>query len=138
MSMNISYKTAGPDIVFEQFDGDLVVLNLATGQYFGFNPSAAAIWSALMAGATPQQVQSSGHSAPELGQFVDRLVALGLMVADPDATSSWHDDMRQQLAADLTPPTVDVYEDLADLIVADPIHDVDQKTGWPNMPHSAP
>ena len=38
------FRVAGPDIVFEEFDGELVVLNLASGRYFGFNAPAAAVW----------------------------------------------------------------------------------------------
>ena len=52
--MNNCYIVAGPDIVFEKFGGDLVVLDIATGRYFGFNPTAARIWEALMAGASPR------------------------------------------------------------------------------------
>jgi hypothetical protein len=34
-------------------------------------------------------------------------------------------------------PAVDVYDDLAELIYADPVHDVDEQAGWPKK-RSAP
>ena len=128
-----SYKVAGPDIVFEQFDGDLVVLNLGTGQYFGFNAAAAAVWTVLMAGIQPGQMIECGQELSSLDSFVERLLALGLVVPDPQGSGTLTDAFRSLLTTDTSPPTVDTYDDLADLIVADPIHDVDQRIGWPHL-----
>lgn len=128
-----AYKIAGPDIVFEQFDGDLVVLNLGTGQYFGFNASAAAVWTVLMAGVQPAQMVECGLTLSALDNFVERLVALTLVVPDPHGAGTLTDEFRALLATNSSPPTVDTYDDLADLIVADPIHDVDQQVGWPQL-----
>lgn len=133
--VDTSYRAAGPDVVSESFDGELVVLNLGTGQYFGFNPSAAAAWAALMAGATPGQIVAAGASEPALLAFIDRLEALNLIVPDPAATpAALSDVLRAGIAADASAPTVESYDDLADLLMADPIHDVDQEAGWPHMP----
>ena len=35
------------------------------------------------------------------------------------------------------PPQIEVFDDLAELIFADPIHDVDEQVGWP-APRPAP
>ena len=43
--MNNCYIVAGPDIVFEKFGGDLVVLDIATGRYFGFNHGRSGLGS---------------------------------------------------------------------------------------------
>jgi hypothetical protein len=130
---NQSYKVAGPDIVHEEFDGDLVVLNLGTGRYFGFNAAAAAIWGGLMAGARPARFCGLGLADAEIGRFVAELADLGLILADPEAAdAALPEEIRQALAAAVSPPSVESYDDLSDLIVADPIHDVDQETGWPH------
>lgn len=130
-----SYRAAGPDIVSESFDGELVVLNLGTGQYFGFNPSAAAAWTALMAGARPAGIVAAGAAEPTLLAFIARLEALNLIVPDPAATpAELSEALRAGIAADASAPTVESYDDLADLIVADPIHDVDYEAGWPHLP----
>lgn len=133
--IDISYRVAGPDVVSESFDGELVVLNLGTGQYFGFNPSAAAAWTALMAGATPGQIVEAGASQPALLAFVARLEALNLIVPGPAAPpAELSEALRAGITADASAPTVESYDDLADLLMADPIHDVDQEAGWPHMP----
>jgi hypothetical protein len=53
------YEIAGRDIVSESFDGDIVVLDLNSGKYFGFTDAGSGIWEALAAGATPEVLLSA-------------------------------------------------------------------------------
>ncbi|OOZ38737.1 hypothetical protein BOW53_14545 [Solemya pervernicosa gill symbiont] len=137
MSLDAVYITAGPDVVFEEFDGDLVVLNLTTGRYFGFNQAAGVIWRAMMESATPNEILASVAEHPVLnaevmGGFVNRLVEFELLVVDPDGTSrTLESETVELLVAVAEVPTVESYDDLADLMVVDPIHDTDQAVGWP-------
>lgn len=125
---------AGPDIIFEDFDGDLVVLNLKSGQYFGFNPAAAVVWEALMAGAAPSALAEASPDPAAIAPFAQRLLDLELVVVADAAPADLAPDAAERVAALAEAPQVQVYDDLADLIVADPIHDVDQEAGWPHMP----
>jgi hypothetical protein len=122
------FKIANADIVHESFGGDLVVLNLGSGQYFGLNTSGAALWTAIV----------NGHKTTEIVQgeaavtFAAQLVELGLIVANDEQAS-------QVLVTPIVlaeAPVIEVYDDLADLIVADPIHDVDAEVGWPKLPEA--
>lgn len=128
-----AYRAAGPDIVHEKFDGDLVVLNLGTGQYFGFNPTAAALWDGLMAGVRAAGLAVQGLSEAEIGAFIGRLTELGLIAPAPDAPDvALPEAVRLALGPAPAAPRIDSYDDLADLIIADPIHDVDAEMGWPH------
>ncbi|TGQ03303.1 PqqD family protein, partial [Mesorhizobium sp. M00.F.Ca.ET.217.01.1.1] len=49
-----AYAVASRDIVFESFDGEAVVLNLANGKYFGFSDSGSKAWQVLSSGADAQ------------------------------------------------------------------------------------
>jgi hypothetical protein len=131
--LNDCYTVASQDVVFENFGGDLVVLNLTTGRYFGFNPTAATVWQALLAGATPQIIAEVGFRVTALSTFLERLISYELIIPTATAAVPLSDSLRDKLAADLSPPTVEVFDDLADLIVADPIHDADDQQGWPRM-----
>lgn len=131
---SLSYKLPGPHVAHEQFDADLVILNLTTGQYFGCNASAASIWSALMAGATPAQIAEVGPPLALTSQYVDKLVGLGLLVAEPARGVTVEPGLLAALAADRTEPVLTTYDDLSDLIIADPVHEVDDGKGWPNLP----
>jgi coenzyme PQQ synthesis protein D (PqqD) len=115
----------------------LVVLDIATGRYFGFNPTAARIWEALMTGASPSNIAELGFDAASLNGFVEKLVDFKLILSAGVSSGLLPDQLRDSLTADLSAPTVEVYEDLADLIVADPIHDVDDQHGWPRIAMAA-
>ena len=49
-----TYAVASRDIVFESFDGEAVVLNLANGKYFGFSDSGSRVWQALSSGVNTE------------------------------------------------------------------------------------
>jgi hypothetical protein len=116
-------------VVFEEFDGDLVVLDLSTGRYFGFNQTATLLWRALIDGAAPADIVTAAPDLPGVAEFVEKLVGHGLLIAsDAVAQQGW---ASEALAQSNTAPTVDLYDDLADLILSDPIHDVDAESGWP-------
>ncbi len=130
------YEINAPDVVAEDFDGQMVILNLNNGHYYSLHGIASPIWSALLAGHTPGAILLGiGEACPELtdvsSAFVDRLIKLSLVrprvggVAGPLGP----------IAADWTggEPGIEVFDDLAELIHGDPIHDVDEQAGWPTL-----
>ena len=129
-----SYQLANPDIVFEQFGDDLVVLNLRSGQYFGFNNVGALVWSALSSGVKANALIDAGVQSQHLETFLSSLISNELLVAQAPLDIELAQEVGIALAAASEVPTLEVYDDLADLIMADPIHDVDTETGWPNRP----
>jgi coenzyme PQQ synthesis protein D (PqqD) len=40
------------DVIFRDLEGDAVLLDLASGRYFGLNPVGTRMWTLLAAGAT--------------------------------------------------------------------------------------
>jgi hypothetical protein len=128
--MTERYKIAGPDIVHESFGGDLVVLNLLSGQYFGLNASGAALWSAIIEGQDTASLSADDTTKQMASDFVTQLLDHELIVRD-DLAGEGAPTASISL---LIPPTIEAYDDLSDLIVADPIHDVDQNAGWPKLP----
>lgn len=126
------YAVASKDIVFESFDGEAVVLDLSTGKYFGFSDSGSGLWQALSSGVSADALAKSGSIAPaELENFISRLLEFGLLAPANTAPQPLPSDLLSQLAAACEPPSVDVHDDLADLIVVDPIHEVEEPLGWP-------
>lgn len=132
-----SYAISGPDVVSEEFDGDLVVLNLLSGQYCGMNPIGALIWTALLQG-TPSAQIAAAHAQPKAVEaYVQRLVDLVLLAPTDTQGPDLSDDQKADIAALTDAPIIDVYDDLSDLLIADPIHDVDEEAGWPKRPTDA-
>ena len=79
------FAISSPDIVFEEFDGDLVALDLGSGRYFGFNAPARLVWNALMAKACPSDIgkamkMNGLRDANGLGGFVDQLLSFELLI----------------------------------------------------------
>jgi hypothetical protein len=64
----------------------------------------------------------------EAARFVDRLIELALLRQQTD-------DANLAVAINEVwsgeSPRIEVFDDLAELISADPIHDVDEQVGWP-------
>lgn len=134
MASSEQYDVASADIVSESFDGDFVVLDLSCGKYFSFSDSANVIWDAVSAGVAPADLihKTSGTTSAELEAFVGKLVGYGLITERkpgyPIVAAAAYAD---RLAATTEKPDVTVFDDLADLFMADPIHDVEEPIGWP-------
>ena len=77
-----------PDVVMREIDGEAVVLDLASGHYFGLNPVATRVWAVLAAGASVDDAIATitaEFDAPEAAiaadvrALVSDLVARGLL-----------------------------------------------------------
>ena len=126
------YAINAPDVIAEDFDGQTVILNLANGHYFSLRGIAAPIWSSLLAGHTPQSILASIRaSRPELldasHAFLEQLLPLNLV--RPQDTGDPPDPIVATWSTE--GPDIEIFDDLAELIYADPIHDVDEQAGWP-------
>lgn len=131
-----AYAVASRDIVFESFDGEAVVLNLANGKYFGFSDSGSRVWQALSSGVDAQAMigLTAGGStigAAELDHFISQLLDLGLLARLEATAQPLPGELPAELAATSEPLYVSIHDDLADLIIVDPIHEVEEPLGWP-------
>lgn len=128
------YMVAGRDVVSEAFDGDIVVLDLNSGRYFSFSDSGCVLWEALSAGAAPKSllIPEAVYSADDIEAFLVKLVDHRLLAVNPEP-ADWTavPETMARLSAASEKPDVFVFDDLADLFIADPIHDVEEEAGWP-------
>ena len=94
-----------PDVLDEVFDGEAVLVNLRTGRYYALDAAATEVWRAVVA----------GEPLPEgSGAFAHRLVEEELAVSDGAAAR-----------ARRRGPAMQVFTDMDDILLLDPIHDVD-------------
>jgi Coenzyme PQQ synthesis protein D (PqqD) len=125
-----------PDVVAEDFDGQTIVLNLANGHYYSLDGCGADIWNLISTGYAPDSILASICDA-DLAIYEDSVVFINKLIEQdlirPEegtaqkteaVTTSWSNN----------PPHLKIYDDLAELIYADPIHDVDENVGWPAPP----
>lgn len=128
-------QVAHADIIFENFEGDLVVLDLRSGRYFGCNPLAAKLWNSLIRGADPESLIHAGLSRVRLEAFLARLAELGLAFMQDGVALVSQESFAADLAEDWAgedDPEIESFDDMADLMQADPIHEVDEHLGWPH------
>lgn len=131
-----------PDVVHQTIDGEVVIINLATGTYYSLRAVGAEIWQLLERGATLDDVvavleRRYDASKEAVVSAVDELVTTladeGLLVPASDAAPPGNapaaaDGARRPWA----PPTLERYTDMQDLLLVDPIHEVDD-IGWPDL-----
>lgn len=131
------YAIASEEIIFESFDGDAVVLDIGTGKYFGFSDIGSSAWEALASQVPASAIMGLGTGAARIGAadleaFIDRLMAFDLLVPAPDrAGEVLPEGLAARFAGAKEPLSVERHDELADLLQADPIHDVDEAVGWP-------
>ena len=126
-------------IVHEVIDGEVILINLATGTYFSLEGSGAETWQLLHAGTPPAEAAS--RLAERHGADPDAVRAhLEALVADlrrngllPGAPS----DAAAEPPADadlgtFEAPRLLVYTDMAEFLLVDPIHEADPEAGWPH------
>ncbi|MGQ0830922.1 MAG: PqqD family protein [Microthrixaceae bacterium] len=137
------YRVNAPHVINEVMDGEAVIINLATGDYFSLRGSGAFIWSALeqladidsIAAALTAAGMPAADATAGVDALVEQLASEGLIVVADEATPA----DAPALAAPpdpLDPPSLEKFTDMQDLILLDPVHEVDER-GWPNAPSAS-
>ena len=138
----LRYSTSVPNIASEIFDGEVVVANYLTGAYYSLAGSAAAIWQGLQNGMSLPEITTwmTGHfpdaadAIPDaVGDFVGRLLGEGMLAETTESAVSAPPP--QLTLAAFEPPQLERFDDLADLLLLDPVHDV-AEAGWPHLPET--
>ena len=89
-------RVRSADAVYSRlYDKELVILDLAKGEYFALGDIGARLWSGLQAGRTIEQVAqdvvedfdvASDRALADLFALAEDLVARGLLVADQEVS----------------------------------------------------
>lgn len=128
-----------PNIGARSFGDEVVVANFLTGVYYSLFGSAAQIWEGLAAGLPLDRVAGDvaavgGIDPGVFGQAAEKLVAdlvaEGLVEPGPAAEpASWTAAPPDGDGYAL--PVLERYTDMQDLLLLDPVHDVEDM-GWPH------
>jgi len=136
------YKINSPYVVSEVFaDDEAAIINLKTGTYHSLNKMATAIWSLVEKGANVDELTAfaiGNHEVEKttagehIEQFLESLVKENLIVpaeSESEFTSgvpSSDSNSAKKLAYDR--PVLESYKDMQELLLLDPIHEVDETT----------
>jgi hypothetical protein len=141
-----SFECNAPDVVFENFGDEAVILNLQSGHYFSLNDVGMAYWEYLVQGVPPSQIAdhildhyhangSAGKIRQELDELLEQLHSEGLIRVSKVTRAISDVANSTALPAGYACPTLAKFDDVADMLLLDPVHDVSSEAGWP---HPAP
>ncbi|NCX93542.1 MAG: PqqD family protein [Gammaproteobacteria bacterium] len=136
--MEFRYQLKNPGIIHELLDEEVILANLDNGIYYSIRGVGTVIWQMLMQGASPRHIaneliQHYGVSADscerEVSQFLDTLITAELiMPAGDESLCSSHPF---EFPKNYQSPIFEQYDDMKNLLMLDPIHEVDEQ-GWPS------
>lgn len=139
-SLGVRYRPAGPQIIHELIDGEVVLINLDSGAYYSVDGAGATVWSGIAADLTEEALiehvgtRYRGDSttiAQDVRRFLDELLAEGLITNSPTTPVAPVSLLETvEMARPYAPPKLNKYTDMEELITLDPIHEVDEM-GWP-------
>jgi hypothetical protein len=129
-------------------DGEAVLVNLNNGNYYSIDKVGAEVWKLVEKKAAVSQIVHHIASLYEgnreeiesgIHALLAELQAEELILPDPAATppegNGFHTSPEAPQGGKpvFEQPQLQKYSDMEDLLLLDPIHDVDE-TGWPNVP----
>jgi hypothetical protein len=142
------YRINSPKVIHETIDGETVIVNLDSGNYYSIDAIGADIWDAVGKGIAVNHIIediSSRYNGEQ--EEIDRAVRLFVnellqdaLISPLEAGDSGAGDIHEipvkteqpNGLPDFKAPTLQKYSDMQDLLLLDPIHEVDD-TGWPNV-----
>lgn len=139
--MSTALRVNFPEVINETIDGEAVMINLRTGTYYSLAGSGVDVWSALENVATLEEVVEHlvhRYEAPrhvihdDVTGLVEQLRSEELIVpaegppSDRPALVALPDANAPRVG--YKPPALEKYTDMQDLILLDPVHEIDHDT----------
>jgi hypothetical protein len=140
-SQSDRFATAGLDVVHETIDGEVVIVNLKNGYYYSADHTGRVIWSMVANGGTYGEIldllngnypEHTDQIRASTDSFIDELLAEKLIIHSQNVSGdSMAQDKSIDRGSDFAPPVLQRHKDMQDLLLVDPIHEVED-AGWPN------
>ena len=139
--LDARFKVNERDAIAESIDGELLVINLQSGAYYSSDGTGEQIWSCLARQLSVRDtverlcarygVDESDIRDSVLA-FVGQLRDEDLMIEDPAADGPADPDgALAEASGAFSKPVLHKYTDMQELLLLDPIHEVDPSAGWP-------
>lgn len=132
------YKLNEEKMFYDIADGQAVVINYVTGMYYGTTMLGSVVLDRLVKGNAPVEIAGAVKELPgcpedfdaELDRFIGRLKETEILVPG-ETVPGGGAPIEAKAAEEGFALTLDEFAEVQDLILADPIHDVDVEQGWP-------
>jgi outer membrane protein assembly factor BamB len=145
--MSSRYRIKNPPVVAETLEGEATIVDLDSGTYYALNESGSLIWDRLTSGWVLEGISAELRERYELSEdtadsdlqaLVTELLERNLIAPlgngeGAPVTASNGATPDPNGAAPYAAPRLSVYTDMQELLLLDPVHEVDD-SGWPSQP----
>lgn len=140
MMNEVFYRINEPHVISEFIDSEEIILNFDSGTYYSLNQIGGVIWQHIRAGYSQEDISTQLkqlYNADEaiinsdLIELVKFLETEALIV--PSVANKMINEIHiHHSVAIYEKPSLEKFTDLQNLLLLDPIHDVDAM-GWPHQ-----
>ena len=139
MTDNMRYAKFDNNILSDVFGEEVVLVNLDSGMYYSLRGSATQIWIRLFNQYTLIEILADliqiyqvteNQLVDDINLFVTQLLELKIIKTATDAERKKIDFISKDVLIDYSTPVVEIFSDMQEILLLDPVHDVD-KSGWP-------
>lgn len=133
----VRYRLNRPDVIQETMDGEALIIHTTSGIYFSAEGTGEYIWNALLAGHTVDEIAGayadgeapiSADVSMAIMNFAQLLQDEQLIVPTDSAAPT---GALVHATQPFSVPALQKYTDMQELLLVDPIHEVDPRSGWP-------
>jgi len=138
MALSACYRVNSPSVINDTIDNESVIINLSDGFYYSLDDVGSVIWEAVSQRHSVDDVvrQIKNQYQGDAGEIeacvhdlITELEKEQLIVPDNHDGSLVVLDSNQE-PRPFAKPVLNKFGDMQDLLLLDPIHEVDEK-GWP-------
>lgn len=134
------FKLNEAKMFYDISEGQAVVINFETGVYYGTTTLGSAVLSRLLEGHTVDAISSElkkldgcpDDIEKSVGEYVDSLKEKEILTEGPDANNACT-PFEASVASEGFDLSLDEFMEVQDLLLADPVHEVNELQGWPVM-----
>jgi Coenzyme PQQ synthesis protein D (PqqD) len=140
MSFAGRFRVNNEQVVHETFEDEVLVVNFDTGTYYSLLGASARIWLWIVDGATTEAILraladtyegEAGAIEVAATEFIGKLGAENLILADQTGATGNAVPLAPSTAkTPFVPPELQIFTDMQDLLLLDPVHEVED-AGWP-------
>jgi hypothetical protein len=129
--MSKRFEIKSPEVVYDEIDGEYVIVDLASGKYFRIQGESSKLFALVISGQELQTNKNSFSSrTAELIDSTVRTLVDNSIIREATAQNS-AGSLDETVSFDLNEFVIEEFTDLQDIIGLDPIHEVDLNQGWP-------
>jgi coenzyme PQQ synthesis protein D (PqqD) len=134
-----AFQVNAPHVIYENIEGELVLIHMAKGSYYSTDALGSRLWEMIVTGHREDEMRewvgaSYQGDAAEIARgvqgFLAELQAEDLIVRVERAPVNGISRPEPASGGAFSAPVLNKYRDMEDMLMLDPIHEVEE-TGWP-------